>query len=239
MPSLNALVRHYGGYHTWNFKQSSMAVTRVTIFDSKTRWGICAGLSTEWIKEHANGGSLVNKLGGVDGQSLRLDGIRPVARLHASASGGNGPQQERMLTQYLSQHGVVTRGRIGIAPAYWPTLNTTAGRALKESYHSRDVPSYDIQEKIVEGMQKYRDCYLRVSFGGKAFGFRAAHAVAVWVGGRGEDAAFFDPNYGEFWFQDKEQFFLFFQSFYRKYYRAGLVKFDRYFDIIPCAKKVG
>lgn len=45
MSSLKSLVEGYGGYRTWNFKQSSMAVMRVTAFDSKARWGICAGLS--------------------------------------------------------------------------------------------------------------------------------------------------------------------------------------------------
>ncbi|BFM13250.1 hypothetical protein R50072_34030 [Simiduia litorea] len=238
MPSLKSLVEGYGGYHTWNFKQTSMAVTRVTIFDSKTRWGICAGLATEWIKEHVNGRSLVTQLGGVAGQSLRLAGIRPVAKLHASASGGNGYQQEVMLTRYLSEHGVITRGRIQKAPAPYEILNDAGHRALKDSCHSVDVPMYDIQEMIVDNMKKHRDCYLRISFGGKAYRFRAGHAVAAWMGGRGEDAAFFDPNYGEFWFEDKEMFFLFFQAFYRKYYRNSLVKYDRYFDIIPCGKRV-
>ena len=31
-------------------------------------------------------------------------------------------------------------------------------------------------------------------------GKQADHAVAVWLGAANEDACFFDPNYGEYWF---------------------------------------
>lgn len=36
-----------------------------------------------------------------------------------------------------------------------------------------------------------------------------SHAMAAYIGGRNEDACFFDPNYGEFWFENREDFFFF------------------------------
>ena len=56
------------------------------------------------------------------------------------------------------------------------------------------------------------------------------HAMAAYIG---NDIAFFDPNYGEFWFPTHLQFFQFFMNFWRSsgYYQD----FDKFY-LMPYAK---
>ena len=90
-------------------------------------------------------------------------------------------------------------------------------------------------------MRKLNTCYVRINFGGTAWGTDAGHAVAAWLGqpsySSGGDALFFDPNCGEYWFENKQDFFRFFPDFYRRKYRSFPMSFDQNWDILPCAKR--
>ena len=67
-------------------------------------------------------------------------------------------------------------------------------------------------------------------------GPRGGHAVAAWIGARGEDACFFDPNFGEYWFENKQDFFKFLRLFAQNLYNARM-GLDRY-KIQPLARRV-
>ena len=239
MASVKSIARRFNGYQQWGFKQTCFTVLYLTCGNPQTRWGICAGLSAAWIKEHALGGSLVKKLGGVRDNVSRVAGItagapyihlnkpelRGVAKLHADAS-SDERGQTATLTQYLSDHGIVTRKRIH--NSQW-SMNSAAYTAYAQE---------DIDNSIAEDLERYSSCYVRISFGGTAFGMEAGHAVAVWLGATNEDACFFDPNYGEYWFENKNDFFRFFRSYYRQCYMRRMMRFDRRYELIPCALRM-
>lgn len=62
-----------------------------------------------------------------------------------------------------------------------------------------------------------------------------SHAVCAYVGGNGEDACFFDPNYGEYAFSDRDDFFTFFHFFtnfvYHRYFRFDTCEIVRVWTV--------
>ncbi|UYM17997.1 hypothetical protein [Endozoicomonas euniceicola] len=63
-------------------------------------------------------------------------------------------------------------------------------------------------------------CYAYIAFGVKDFALKRDrfHVVAVWLGGANYikgDVSFFEPNYGEFWFACKQDFFGFFPAYFQ------------------------
>jgi hypothetical protein len=59
------------------------------------------------------------------------------------------------------------------------------------------------------------------------------HCLAAWVG---KDVTFFDPLYGEYWFEDRANF----ARWFREYWRMSGSGFKHsYFDITPYGKSVG
>jgi hypothetical protein len=74
-----------------------------------------------------------------------------------------------------------------------------------------------------------------ILFGGEGDG----HATAAWIGGpsygSGGDAAFFDPNVGEFWFEDKRNFFEWFKVFYAASYQGFPCRFNHRWDVTQWA----
>lgn len=238
--SVKSICKKHGGYQTWSFKQTSMSVLYRTFNDSKTRWGICAGLSACWIRFHAHDDSLANKIGG-GGTGLPVSSIYiyGIAGLHASVSDGTGQQQRQGLENYLRAHDIVT------LQSSYIRVGTCGGNviAVPDSFDATNMDSNvngipNIETEIVDGMRQLRSCYARINFGGKALFSNAGHAVSAWFGSGDEDVAFYDPNYGEFWFQNKADFYEFFKKYYRAKYNNGLMRFNREWEIIPCAKRI-
>lgn len=116
-------------------------------------------------------------------------------------------------------------------------------------------------------MKKLKSCYVRINFSGMVLRHAAGHAVAAWLGqptqdritwardritglrpvpgaqdyfhkGTSGDAVFFDPAYGEYWFEQKDDFFHFFPVFYRAAYRSFPMYFDQAWQVLPCAKSI-
>jgi YopT peptidase len=80
-----------------------------------------------------------------------------------------------------------------------------------------------MEHDIVGHLKKFQACYANI-------GIRAdvavGHALAAWIGGYNDDACFFDPNYGEFWFRNKQDFFNFFPAFFRRAYKVPPTVYD-------------
>ena len=238
--SVKSICKKHGGYQTWSFKQTSMSVLYRTTSDSRTFWGICAGLSACWIRFHAHGDSLANKLGG-GGTGIPVSSvyIYGIAGLHADVSGGTGRQQSQGLENYLRAHGIVTlqssfnrvvRDGPDVADSY---------DTLHSNYNRHGIPN--IEEQMVNAMRTLKSCYARINFGGRKGCFSAGHAVCAWFGSENngdKDVAFYDPNYGEFWFEYKADFYEFFKKYYRAKYNNGLTRFNQDWEIIPCAKRI-
>ena len=244
MPSVFDICAGNNGVPTWKFSQTDFAVWRRIFSDPATRFGICAALSAHWIERHAHDGALANELGGGGLAPLNITKLNEIKMLHSTVSSGSGNDQRNRLEDWLRQ-----RNLLPLRASSSVHMNHAGFRGFYGEHASRDMtgggwgtgPAIpDIEGTIVRAMQQYNNCYLRLNFGGKVAGVtNSGHAVAVWLGGpsygSAGDAMFFDPNYGEFWFENKADFFRFFPYFYRATYLAGFMNFNRRWAILPCA----
>jgi hypothetical protein len=231
------LARAQKGHATWTFSQSDFSVWRYY-----RTFGICAALSAEWIRYHAAGDSLANHLGGGGVGPLNVKRLKEIALLHGTVSNTGGAAQDRQLELFLQMHDILGLGASKVIKYF-------NSRAQKDMTRAATAPAAvdvtggapNIDNDIVHAMQKFNSCYARVNFGGKAWGTSAGHAIAVWLGqpsySSSGDAMMFDPNYGEYWFERKADFFKFFPLFYRAKYRSLPMAFDQFWQVLPCAKR--
>ncbi|WP_444959406.1 YopT-type cysteine protease domain-containing protein [Microbulbifer sp. ZKSA002] len=95
-------------------------------------------------------------------------------------------------------------------------LSSVAGQSNRDSLRQR--------------LEQINGAYALIEMWSNRDHTQGSHAVAAWIGapssaGQKQDACFFDPNFGEFWFEDKEDFYFFFHLVSNMHYRA-LFKFD-------------
>jgi YopT peptidase len=250
------------GVPTWGFSQSDVTVVTKIFGNPVTRWGICAGLSAKWIKQHADGGSMANDLGGgglkisknpnnpnnnnnvveeVD-IPLNIKQLQVVANLHASNS-GPGNDQKTGIGNWLESGDVKPMSNSRIYKGenhkgkYWQ------GRATPREEMGNGIHIANIANEIVNALMKLHSCYVRINFGGKIFGLKeSAHCVAAWIGqpsySSSGDILFFDPNYGEFWFEHRSDFFKFFPLYYQEAYLSKTIRFDSSWEVLPSAPTV-
>lgn len=245
MVDVPGLAATHNGHATWTFSQSGFNTWR-----HYRTMGICAALSVHWIKEHADGGSLANLLGSGGVGELNVAKLKEIALLHSNASNGDGAQNAN-LELWLQMHDILSlrssRSRTFHSAKLGREVTTAQSFKTEQIGGAGGVRHScpNIANEIVDALRKYNTCYARVNFGGDVGVMRlskdAGHAVAVWLGqptySSGGDAMFFDPNYGEYWFEQKADFFRFFPAFYRQTYLAGLMNFDQYWEVLPCAKR--
>lgn len=243
MVDVNRICRRHGGVTTWTFSQTDVAVYRRIFLDPKTRMGICAALSAYWIKCHAHDGSLVNELGGGGVGRLNFEKLREIAMLHSHVSvGADDSQQSYEIKLWLQMHDVLPLA--GSREVMLDTFRFKGKQAQSfplVATEGSGASIANIENNIALGLKKFNSCYARVNFGGKVLFKKTSHCVAVWLGqpthrSQG-DALFFDPNYGEFWFENKENFFCFFPEFYRATYLSMPYKFNMSWEVFPCAKR--
>lgn len=244
---VNEICAKHKGVCTWGFSQTDFIVMKNIFSDSRTRFGICAALSAHWIKHHAHEGSLANLLGGGGVGPLNIGKLKEIKVLHSTVSGEDGGAQAAHLEMWLRMNDVLSLGKSRTVKK-WKTVGRVdrpdgfSGQSSSRAEMNASAEKIDtIEHDIVLGMRKFNSCYARVNFGGTAFFKGAGHAVAVWLGqpsyASGGDALFFDPNYGEFWFKDKQDFFAFFPEFYRATYRSAPLSFNKNWEVLPCAKR--
>lgn len=120
----------------------------------------------------------------------------------------------------------------------YTTFNDPEYLALGDFCSDFDVAKCDFSELVIDRVPECSGRRLESIVSGKVFCFGMACVVDIREVGCGRGAAFFDPNYGWFWFEEKSMCSLFFQAFYRNSCQERLTVFDRFYEIVPC-KKVG
>ncbi len=203
----------HGAVVVSTFSQTIEPVASFLKLHPKTRDGICQQLVGSWIAAHAAGGSLWNTLlGTVHGvPTIRLDRMREILAL-ARMNDAVGEEQDRKIADWLRTQGVLLRGAIHTAE---PSFEI-GGKVVK------GVPMVDpmLGTRILKALPRCRgwgrDGGAYVMIGVWVPG-ADGHVMAAWLGGSGStgelpfsDVAFFDPNYGEFWFEKAASFAGFF-----------------------------
>ena len=207
----------FGGMTTARFSQVNGAVGALTRTDRNARRGICLALVHRWIASHANGGSIWNEIFNNEG-NIKIEEIKNLMEEQKNTrSWGSFRRQPYVHTQnfhseiYLFRRGVVRRQGINSGLRIFHRGGELQNPDLILGMH--------IGNEIENGPRNgYR---LIVTYGpGRA------HAFCAWVGGRTYtsygDVAFFDPNFGEVWFDRIDNFRLWYnfvwQSIYGRHY---------------------
>ena len=221
----NALPR-YGGVMTWDYAQSDFSTFNIIRKNGVSAGGICKALSAQWIVDHAYGGSLHNRVTDSKG-NLNASAIRMIMQNFILAY----DSQEGETADFLIKRGILERhGSRNISVT---RSRRTGGKSVETtSTVSTTSSKHDIGNggnvaiELSKALPKVVNGYAQIDFGGTGVG----HATAAWIGGpsygSGGDAAFFDPNCGEYWFADKKKFFEWFQVFYAASYQGFPCNFN-------------
>jgi hypothetical protein len=219
----------YKGMVALKFSQSDPACRIVNYYKAQnaTEGGICAALSCYWIIEHADGGSLWDQLCDIDGAGgiTRLKneyamGIVELQRglmLHTQdirtfmRSRGLEPHTDQEFAGSL--RGMLDPG----------TTNVLTDRAVTTAASEDGTLNCT---RFVLGLCDIstKEAYLLIKFGEGGWPQRG-HACAAWVSTIGEQTVvlYFDPNYGEFYFENRGDFenwaarYLVYSGYYKKY----------------------
>ncbi|AWF81679.1 hypothetical protein BTJ40_13055 [Microbulbifer sp. A4B17] len=244
---VNRIARNNNGVKTWGFSQSSPR-TYIHYFRF-SKFGICAALAAHWIKSNAvDEMGLPDRLGltpttqNVGPFSLRTyrslnigELIRIGRDFHTWTYGGGrqGPNIENWLIgQGLHQEYRWSTSEIDEA------LNNFVVLPPGQAAPARP-PAPPINIKLVNALRKLKDAYAYITFSGR----RAGHAVSAWIADDRVNsdigALFFDPNYGEYRFQSRNDFFDFFEEYYRHAYMSGwFIRFTRDWSVDAYTCKV-
>lgn len=195
--------------------------------------GICQALSAKWIAEHANDGSLWNWLFAPGSTNVKQAAIANLMinftesvvktgnlanrSLQGKSTGGDF-YQDFVTDKYLGLYGVIRRQ--ATQSAYMGSMKNplsvgTQGHQLGSRFQQSWLCSKG-------------GSYILISVLGKGGG----HAMAAYVG---QDIAFFDPNFGEFWFPSINEFYPWFLKFWQSSGYSN--SFDKFY-LLPYAKKV-
>lgn len=221
-------VQRYGGHCTYPFTQCKPPVSTWTARDSSTAIGVCESMSAHWIYYHANDDSLWNWL--CPGGQISLAKLQ-YHIMQLQSAGVLGADQDAITEAWLRSHGilrrmnsyVVTESR-QIGGTYLPFVTAT-GESMGQGGTTRLLNCNDLARAILLDNTGGAGSYKKLGLQGSAGG----HTMALWVA---QDVVFFDPNFGEFWFESRAAFFNWFtRSFWLKsLYNVGL---SGTFDLLP------
>ncbi|WP_444932365.1 YopT-type cysteine protease domain-containing protein [Microbulbifer sp. SSSA002] len=209
-------VQQHGGTLLYNFSQCLNPVRGLITIHKDTSAGVCEALSVHWIKHHAKGGSLWNWL--FPNGTLSEQHLFHVMTLHQI--GGNAVNQDRVSESWLRSNNILrvhTNDSIVNPGANAQNrIQAFHGDFYGRGKTTRQNPANLVNE-ILRKPPKGVGTYKKIGIEGKMGG----HAMAAWVA---EDVAFFDPNFGEFWFPTADEFRNWFiNSFWSKsMYSLGL-----------------
>lgn len=209
-------VASYRGQCVFPFSQClAPVVTQITVHGD-TSGGVCESLSAHWIKYHSEGGSLWNWL--YPNGALSEQHLFHVMTLQQA---GVLEDQDRITEAWLGTHNIqpVSQNVFGGAYPNGRGGNTIRGisNPRRDTGQSGLFSPSAVAREIIADRTGGAGCYKKISFEG----VMAAHTMAAWVA---QDIAFFDPNFGEFWFESRNSFFNWFTSsfWYSSMYAAGL-----------------
>jgi YopT-type cysteine protease-like protein len=182
-----------------------------------TQGGICMMLCAKWIAEHAHDRSLWNWLCTPGTMNVRQSMIgnlmvnftesvssNPNSRTHNSTirmtqseSTQKFAFQVTATDRYLRQFGVIRRG-------------TARGRmSAQHSYSDGNAMGERMSRDLDPDRWNGQNFYIMIIISGE----KGAHALCAFVGRN--DVAFFDPNFGEFYFDSRVKYKEFMRDFWR------------------------
>jgi hypothetical protein len=199
------------GNLTWAFSQIKDPVASIIGKDKISQDGVCEMLSAKWIECHAKDGHLGQWLQG-SGQEIDPSKIRQLMQLfiigntmNRSAMVGRPdslvpPDQTAATVLWLKEKGLVRRTSIAS-----PDFNSSTGTrdGARRKVHASSICA------AVTSNWNALGTYRTIGI----WGPNGGHAMAAWVA---QDVAFFDPNFGEFWFEKKADFIKWFPKFFEK-----------------------
>lgn len=242
--SVRASVKPFNGQCTWAFSQIKDPVASIIGKDQISKDGICEMLSAKWIETHANESHLSTWLEGA-GHAIDPSKIRQLMQLFIIGSSmnrsaiignavkGGDVDQTQATINWLRAKGIIQRKSIKpiqfLGGASENIANTsTASRAGGGDRHDF---AQQMANAIAFSMKNGTGSYRTIGIWGSGGG----HAMAAWVG---QDVAFFDPNYGEFWFERRQDFINWWPTFFKKsMYSMKKVGLCRKYEIMDYAKK--
>ena len=198
--------KDYGGVCTWDFSQCVNPVASLIAANPVTADGVCEMLSAKWIDAHAHDGALANWIvgsgGKIDPSKIRLmmqlfivnTTMKPSQMIGRAITAQDKElqygdvNQDKSTRNYLASRGIIRRG--GGLQNGWGVGNKAGGAKIKVKMAEDLCDSRG-------GNGSYRIIGI---YGGDGGG----HCMACFTGL--QDIAFFDPNFGEFWFEDKKKF---------------------------------
>ena len=188
------------GTRTWDYKQTGFQTKTAAIFNKQARYtykGVCAALCVSWVKEHASGNSLANKLGGGSGRRINKAVLADIVALQAAWKGG----KDVRAGSELRKHGFTK---------IW-TGNYSSGS-------SGAVVIRGLFREMVNKFRNYQDCYVLIHVDGMVYHATAGHLMCMFIDAN-QNVLFFDPNHGEFSFTSMYDFCDFFLDYTaRNYY---------------------
>lgn len=221
----------FGGVMTWDYSQADFTTFNIIRKDSVSSGGICKALAAQWIVDHAYGGSLVNRVTDKSGK-INPSAIRMIMQNFIAA----WDSQEVETADFLMKRGILERmGSRAISTTRSKRIDgkkveiTTTTHSTSSTHETSE--SGNVAIELSKALRKVSGCYAQIDFGGSGVG----HATAAWIGGpsygSGGDACFFDPNAGEFWFEDKQKFFEWFRIFYSASYEGFPCRFNKRWSV--------
>ena len=156
--------------------------------------GICLSLSCHWLKYHASNDSLVNHIGGVTDRNGHV--------LLAFKK-----DEYKALIRWQQRIAAFPDWQMG----YKAWIRNQGLQIRSEQTSTTGLKPLHSKLSLI------RDGYAMIIMKGRETS--CAHAVVAYIGT--EDACFFDPNYGEYWFPRRRDFFNFFHFFSAFFYRKS------------------
>jgi YopT peptidase len=171
--------------------------------------------SAKWLECHAKGDHMANWLqkdgtGPIDPNKIRqlMQLFSVGTTMHPDrmrgGSGGGADDQNRATEVWLATKGIIRKGAIVGVPFHnMGLVHVPQGSNVPRGDRRRRVLARALAEEIV----RHPGTYKMIGMNGTHF----AHACAAWSQ---RDVAFFDPNFGEFWFDTREKFVSWFPTFW-------------------------
>ena len=205
----NQIVNNTGATLVCPFSQAREPMLSFCKRYSNTRGGICEAIVARWIGDHANDVSLWDELlsyttrGGEATYDININVINEITT-QQHLGGLFNQDQLTYTSEYLRGRNVVAREYH--ASSHW-------GHPLGSAYAVGNslVQIVNARRNNVGGIYAMFTV-MRDDAGG--------HVMGAFIGSRGNDVAFFDPNYGDFWFERRLAFDRFFPDFIHNYYNA-------------------
>ena len=210
----------FNGSCTWHFSQVENPVAGIIGARPESRGGICQMLAARWIERHAHNSSLASWLsssGSIGKNDINPSKVRQLMQQFIATttlqsglmteSHSGGVCQDTATNLWLESHGIMQCRNIKFSGAGQFKFNQVQKRVGFRDGTSKGDFARDIAINVQRDLQNcHYGNYALISI----LGF-SGHAMAAWIA---QDACFFDPNFGEFYFSDKNAFINWFPHFF-------------------------